>query len=48
MTRRTDAHPDLTRPEADAPFFSLILRGTPGLQDFVAESANKVLQSRVR
>lgn len=32
MTRRTDAHPDLTRPDTGAPFFSTWRVGTPARQ----------------
>ena len=32
MTRRTHTHPDLTRPGADAPFFSHWQVGTPERQ----------------
>jgi len=37
MTRRTDTHPDLTRAEAGAPFFSTWRVGTPERQRLTAE-----------
>ncbi|HLL34737.1 MAG TPA: antibiotic biosynthesis monooxygenase [Streptomyces sp.] len=37
-TRRTDAHPDLTRPDAGAPFFSTWRVGTPERQEATVEA----------
>ncbi|MGI5374503.1 antibiotic biosynthesis monooxygenase [Streptomyces sp. CA-251387] len=38
MTRRTDTHPDLTRPEVGAPFFSTWRVGTPERQKQAVEA----------
>ncbi|MDO0932141.1 antibiotic biosynthesis monooxygenase [Streptomyces sp. DG2A-72] len=38
MTRRTDTHPDLTRPEVGAPFFSTWRVGTPERQKQTVEA----------
>lgn len=38
MTRRTDVHPDPTRPEAGAPFFSTWRVGTPERQERTVEA----------
>jgi len=46
MTRRTDAHPDLTRPEVGAPFFSTWRVGTPERQKETVEAIAATWESR--
>ncbi|GAB2962844.1 antibiotic biosynthesis monooxygenase [Streptomyces pseudoechinosporeus] len=46
MTRRTDAHPDLTRPEVKAPFFSTWRVGTPERQKETVEAIASTWESR--
>ncbi|MFE0418225.1 antibiotic biosynthesis monooxygenase [Streptomyces tendae] len=46
MTRRTDAHPDLARPDALAPFFSTWRVGTPERQRQTAEAIARTWESR--
>ncbi|PZT70623.1 hypothetical protein DN402_26535 [Streptomyces sp. SW4] len=46
MTRRTDAHPDLARPDAEAPFFSTWDVGTPERQRQTVEAIARTWVSR--
>ncbi|MEV0635619.1 hypothetical protein AB0I77_11730 [Streptomyces sp. NPDC050619] len=46
MTRRTDTHPDLTRPEAGAPFFSTWRVGTPERQRQAVEAIGRTWERR--
>ena len=46
MTRRTDVHPDLTRPEAGAPFFSTWRVGTPLRQRQTVEAIARTWEAR--
>ncbi|NGO07418.1 hypothetical protein G5C60_07060 [Streptomyces sp. HC44] len=46
MTRRTDAHPDMTRPEVEAPFFSTWRVGTPERQKVTVEAIASTWESR--
>ncbi|MCF1598286.1 antibiotic biosynthesis monooxygenase [Streptomyces muensis] len=46
MTRRTDAHPDLTRPEVGAPFFSTWRVGTPSRQKRTVEAIARTWEGR--
>ncbi|WP_328870513.1 antibiotic biosynthesis monooxygenase [Streptomyces sp. NBC_00287] len=46
MTRRTDAHPDPTRPEIGAPFFSTWRVGTPQRQTETAEAIARTWDGR--
>ncbi|MGW7569700.1 antibiotic biosynthesis monooxygenase [Streptomyces tendae] len=46
MTRRTDAHPDLARPDALAPFFSTWRVGTPERQRQTVEAIARTWESR--
>ncbi|MER6350158.1 antibiotic biosynthesis monooxygenase [Streptomyces sp. NPDC001595] len=46
MTRRTDAHPDLTRPDARAPFFSTWRLGTPERQRAAVEAIARTWERR--
>ncbi|MCZ9345295.1 antibiotic biosynthesis monooxygenase, partial [Streptomyces sp. TRM76130] len=46
MTRRTDAHPDLTRPDAEAPFFSTWRVGTPERQRQAVEAIARTWERR--
>jgi quinol monooxygenase YgiN len=46
MTRRTDTHPDLTRPDVGAPFFSTWRVGTPERQRETAETIARTWERR--
>ena len=46
MTRRTDAHPDLARPDALAPFFSTWRVGTPERQRQTVDAIARTWESR--
>jgi hypothetical protein len=46
MTRRTDTHPDLTRPETGAPFFSTWRVGTPERQRRTVEAIARTWERR--
>ncbi|MFD9441739.1 antibiotic biosynthesis monooxygenase family protein [Streptomyces sp. NPDC060006] len=46
MTRRTDVHPELTRPEVGAPFFSTWRVGTPDRQRATLEAIAATWESR--
>ncbi|MYR40637.1 antibiotic biosynthesis monooxygenase [Streptomyces sp. SID5910] len=46
MTRRTDAHPDLERPDAQAPFFSTWRVGTPERQRLTVDSIARTWERR--
>lgn len=46
MTRRTDVHPDLTRPEVGAPFFSTWRVGTPLRQRQTVEAIARTWEAR--
>ncbi|MEV0221338.1 antibiotic biosynthesis monooxygenase [Streptomyces sp. NPDC050704] len=46
MTRRTDAHPEMTRPEVGAPFFSTWRVGTPERQRATVEAIAATWESR--
>ncbi|MFG2318402.1 antibiotic biosynthesis monooxygenase [Streptomyces tendae] len=46
MTRRTDAHPDLVRPDALAPFFSAWRVGTPERQRQTVDAIARTWESR--
>ncbi|MHC3468528.1 antibiotic biosynthesis monooxygenase [Streptomyces sp. 7R007] len=46
MTRRTPAHPDLTRPDAAAPFFSTWRVGTPERQRQTVEAIARTWERR--
>ncbi|MFJ5258882.1 antibiotic biosynthesis monooxygenase [Streptomyces sp. NPDC088387] len=46
MTRRTDAHPDLVRPEAGAPFFSTWRLGAPERQRQAVEAVAAAWERR--
>ncbi|MFI9765360.1 antibiotic biosynthesis monooxygenase [Streptomyces sp. NPDC052415] len=46
MTRRTDAHPDPTRPEIGAPFFSTWRVGTPERQAQTVEAVARTWEAR--
>ncbi|SBT90637.1 Antibiotic biosynthesis monooxygenase [Streptomyces sp. DI166] len=46
MTRRTHTHPDLTRPSADAPFFSHWQVGTPERQAATVEAVARAWERR--
>ncbi|MFE7956754.1 antibiotic biosynthesis monooxygenase [Streptomyces sp. NPDC014802] len=46
MTRRTDAHPDLTDPRAGAPFFSTWRVGTPERQALTVEAIARTWERR--
>ncbi|MFI1208294.1 antibiotic biosynthesis monooxygenase family protein [Streptomyces sp. NPDC020802] len=46
MTRRTDVHPELTRPEVGAPFFSTWRVGTPDRQWATLEAIAATWESR--
>ncbi|CAL9609560.1 hypothetical protein SUDANB145_05589 [Streptomyces sp. enrichment culture] len=46
MTRRTDTHPDLTRPDAGAPFFSTWRVGTPERQRQAVEAIARTWERR--
>ncbi|MFG3551117.1 antibiotic biosynthesis monooxygenase [Streptomyces sp. NPDC047725] len=46
MTRRTDAHPDLVRPDVQAPFFSTWRVGTPERQRQTVEAVARAWERR--
>jgi heme-degrading monooxygenase HmoA len=46
MTRRTDTHPDLTRPDVGAPFFSTWRLGTPERQRQAVEAIARTWEHR--
>ncbi|MEU4654342.1 hypothetical protein AB0G32_10405 [Streptomyces sp. NPDC023723] len=46
MTRRTAAHPDLTRPDVEAPFFSTWRVGTPERQRRTVEAIARTWERR--
>ncbi|MFI6928869.1 antibiotic biosynthesis monooxygenase [Streptomyces sp. NPDC050287] len=46
MTRRTDTHPDLTRPDVGAPFFSTWRVGTPERQRQTVEAIARTWERR--
>ncbi|MEU3664562.1 antibiotic biosynthesis monooxygenase [Streptomyces sp. NPDC032940] len=46
MTRRTDAHPDLERPDAQAPFFSTWRVGTPERQRQTVDAIARTWERR--